>query len=450
MDGPQQRRKPYTLYQSGSAAAEPGAAPGPGGDEQAERLPQPSAEPGGAGPRGRRLARAQRHKRRRGRQLLAAAGLVAALAAVVTLTLASTGLIVGTDDDASGGDPTTQSSGPAGASGTGPSPSPTASPAPAPDRFTITAGGDVIGGFGVAAQLRRSGAGVFKAVAPWFEKSDVGFVNLESPITADGDPQAWKDVVIKGDPALAPALAESGINVVTMANNHAGDQGDSGLLDTFAAARAQDITVVGAGVDLRHARAGSVVKTDAGPTVAFLGFTDVLPLGYPATGTSPGVSPGRADPAAANDAIAAAADRADFVIVGWHWNFEFKTAPTALERQEGKAAVDAGADIVFAHHPHVLDGVERYRGGLIFYSLGNLVFSGWSGDTAETIIVRASVTRHRINARLIPVLLSPEGVPSVATGADASRILERVRRLSADLGTTVTIEDGYGWVQVRR
>ena len=308
----------------------------------------------------------------------------------------------------------------------------------------------MIGGFGVATQLRRSGAGVFTAVAPWFKKSDIGFVNLESPITADGDPQEWKDVVIKGDPALAPALARSGIDVVTMANNHAGDQGDSGLLDTFAAVHAQDITVVGAGVDLRHARAGSVVTTDAGPTVAFLGFTDVLPQGYPATATSPGVSPGRADPAAAYDAIAAAADDADFVIVGWHWNFEFKEAPSALERQEGRAAIDAGADVVFAHHPHVLNGVERYRGGLIFYSLGNLVFSGWSGDTAETMIVRASVSTHRINARLIPVLISPEGVPSVATGADASRILERVRRLSADLGTTVTIEDGYGWVQVRR
>ena len=419
MDAHQQRRKPYTLYRSGDVPAEPGA---------------------------------RRHRRRRGRRLLAAAGLVAALAAAVALALAATGLIAGTDDDGAGGGRTAQSPGTAGVSGAGPSPSPPdrPSPGPAPERFTITAGGDVIGGFGVARQLRQSGAGIFTAVAPWFEKSDIGFVNLESPITADGDPQQWKDVVIKGDPALAPALAKSGIDVVTMANNHAGDQGDSGLLDTFAAARARDITVVGAGIDLRRARAGSVVTTDAGPTVAFLGFTDVLPQGYPATATSPGVSPGRADPAAAYDAIAAAADDADFVIVGWHWNFEYKTAPSALERQEGRAAIEAGADVVFAHHPHVLNGVERYGDGLIFYSLGNLVFSGWSGDTAETMIVRASVTKHRINARLIPVLISPEGVPSVATGADASRILERVRRLSADLGTTVTIEGGYGWVQVRR
>ncbi len=308
----------------------------------------------------------------------------------------------------------------------------------------------MIGGFGVAGQLRQSGTRVFKAIAPWLKKSDFGFVNLESPLTAHGDPQTWKDVVIKGDPLLASVMAKSGIDVVTLANNHAGDQGDSGLLDTLKATKDHGITVVGAGRDLGRAMAGAVEETDAGVRVAFLGFTDVLPMGYPATDTSPGVAPGRADVTAVRKVIAKAADRADFVVVGWHWNFEYKTAPSALEAGEGRAAVDAGADVVFAHHPHVLNGVERYHDGLIFYSLGNLLFSGWSGETAETMIVSASVTHERIYARLIPVLLSPAGLPSIATGDDADRILQRVRRLSADLGTTVTIEDGYGWVRVRR
>ena len=83
------------------------------------------------------------------------------------------------------------------------------------------------------------------------------------------------------------------------------------------------------------------------------------------------------------------------MVVGWHWNFEYKRAPSALEESEGKAAIDAGADIVFAHHPHLLDGVEAYHGGLIVYSLGNLVFSGFSGETAETVLVRAIVTERR-------------------------------------------------------
>ena len=260
------------------------------------------------------------------------------------------------------------------------------------------------------------GSDLFKSVAPTFEKSDFGFVNLESPLTTGGDPQGWKDVVIKGNPDLAPAMAKSGINVVTMANNHAGDMGDSGLLDSIEYCEKNDIAVVGAGKDLKEALAGTVLETEDGVKVAFLGFSDVLPVGYPATSSSPGIAPGRADIGAVKKAIKAAKKKADFVIVGWHWNFEYKRAPSYLEESEGKAAIDAGADIVFAHHPHLLDGVEAYHGGLIFYSLGNLVFSGFSGETAETVLVRAKVSEDGIDAQLVPVVGGGSGVPSLATG----------------------------------
>ena len=131
-------------------------------------------------------------------------------------------------------------------------------------------------------------------------------MNLESPLTTGGDAQGWKDVVIKGNPDLAPAMAKSGINVVTMANNHAGDMGDSGLLDSIKYCEQNDIAVVGAGKDLNEAMAGTVLETEDGVKVAFLGFTDVLPVGYPATSSSPGVAPGRADIGAVKKAIKAA------------------------------------------------------------------------------------------------------------------------------------------------
>ena len=294
------------------------------------------------------------------------------------------------------------------------------------------------------------GSSLFKSIAPTFEKSDFGFVNLESPLTTGGDPQGWKDVVIKGNPDLAPAMAKSGINVVTMANNHAGDMGDSGLLDSIRYCEQNGITVVGAGKDLKAARGGAVLETDDGAKVAFLGFSDVLPVGYPATSTSPGTSPGRADLSAVKAAIKAAKKKADYVIVGWHWNFEYKRAPSYLEESEGKAAIDAGADIVFAHHPHLLDGVEAYHGGLIFYSLGNLVFSGFSGETAETVLVRAKVSEDGIDAQLVPVVGGGSGVPSLATGSQADSILQRFKGFSAALDTNVKVSDGKGYVHLKR
>ena len=435
MDPAPHARKPYTVYRSEDGAAAEAAPP--------PRPPAPPLSGGGRPPRrGRR--------RRRGGLLLLVITLaaLAALAAVALATLRPFG--GGTSATASTSAPQSALADTGGSSPTAtPSLSPTPAAAAGPAPVTVTAGGDVIGGFGVSGVVGSMGSGLFHGIAPFFESSDFGFVNLESPLTNGGDPQGWKDVVIKGNPALAPAMGKSGINVVTMANNHAGDMGDSGLIDSFRYCEKAGITVVGAGKNLKTAQAGALLKTD-GATTAFLGFSDVLPIGYPATSGSPGTSPGRADITAVKASIRAAAKKADYVFVGWHWNFEYKRAPSYLESSEGKAAVDAGADIVFAHHPHLLDGVQAYHGGLIFYSLGNLVFSGFSGETAQTVLVKAKVTPHAIDAKLIPVQVSGSGVPTVATGSTGLSILQRVKSLSAALGTSVKISANRGYVHVKR
>jgi poly-gamma-glutamate synthesis protein (capsule biosynthesis protein) len=434
MDPAPRARKPYTVYRSEDGAAAEAAPP--------PRGPQPPASGGGRPPRRRR-------RRRRGGLLLVVVIVVcAALAAVALATLRPFGGGKSATASTSAPQPAAAATGqPAQTAAS--TPSPTAAVPAAPTAVTVTAGGDVIGGFGVSGVVGSMGSGLFRGVAPFFTSSDFGFVNLESPLTNGGDPQGWKDVVIKGNPALAPAMAKSGINVVTMANNHAGDMGDSGLLDSVKYCRKAGVTVVGAGKDLKTAQAGAVIKTD-GATTAFLGFSDVLPVGYPATSGSPGTSPGRADINAVKANIRAAAKKADYVFVGWHWNFEYERAPSYLESSEGKAAVDAGADIVFAHHPHLLDGVQAYHGGLIFYSLGNLVFSGFAGETAQTVLVTAKVTPRTIDAKLIPVQISGSGVPTVATGSTGLSILQRVRSLSAALGTTVKIAGNRGYVHVKR
>jgi poly-gamma-glutamate synthesis protein (capsule biosynthesis protein) len=440
MDGQRKPPAPYTVYRSEAD----------GGTPQQEGRLLTNAE------RAARRAEARDRRRARRRRLTAslAASLLVAVAVLAGLVLSALGVL---GDRPAEAEPTASGSAaspaallPSSGSSPAPSPSPSPSATPAPPTVTVTGGGDVIGGFSVEPVLEREGAELLAGVAPLFQKSDFGFVNLESPLTAGGDPQSWKDVVIKGDPALAEAMAASGINVVTMANNHAGDQGDSGLLDSIRLCKKQGIAVVGAGKDLETAMAGRVLTTDDGDEVAFLGYTDVLPVGYPATPTSAGIAPGRADLGAVKDAIRRADRRSDFVVVGWHWNFEYKRAPSSLEESEGKAAVDAGADLVLAHHPHLLDGVQAYHGGLIVYSLGNLVFSGFSGETAETILIRTRLSPRRLQATLVPVLISNAGVPSRARGADAERILQRVKGFSADLGTKVTIRDEKGYVYVTR
>lgn len=435
-EAPMTRRhdKPYTTYRAGDA----------GGS---------GAQPQGPAPGRPRRDRARRRRRRSGGLFVVVVVVLLAVAAGGVMAAAGLGPFDGGGGESAAAEATPPATPSASASALAVAASPSPSPSPTPSAeptFSVTAGGDVIGGFGVAAAVDSLGSGLFESVTPTFEKSDFGFVNLESPLTTGGEAQGWKDVVIKGDPDLAPAMAASGIDVVTMANNHAGDMGDSGLLDSIAYCEKNDIAVVGAGEDLDEAMSGTILETADGTKVAFLGFTDVLPVGYPATSSSPGVAPGRADIAAVARAVRAAARKADFVIVGWHWNFEYKRAPSALELSEGHAAIDAGADIVFAHHPHLLNGVEEYHDGLIFYSLGNLVFSGFSGETAETLLVRAKVSKGRIDAQLVPVVGGGSGVPTVVKGAQAESILQRFQGFSSALDTDVTVADGRGYVHIRR
>jgi hypothetical protein len=98
----------------------------------------------------------------------------------------------------------------------------------------------------------------------------------------------------------------------------------------------------------------------------------------------------------------------------------------------------------------VLQGVQAYHGGLICWSLGNLVFGGFSGSPTESMLVQATVSKHRIAATLIPVHVSGSGVPTLASGSLAHRILARIRAYSAQLGTRVVIHGARGMVTVKR
>ncbi len=451
------RDKPYTTYRVGSdeplGVERCGTATG-GADRG-------GADRGGGAAGGRPRRRPPRRDRGRRLALIAAAVLVA-LVAVAGLTV-SGALPWSHGDQVAGKNGRTTAQGAAAASppaAATPSSSlaaaasssssfATATPTPTATSVTIVAGGDVIGDRSIRTIIaNQGGEAVFKGITGILTRADLAFVNLETPLTTSGDPQYWKDVVFKGDPRLAEAMADSGVDVVTMANNHAGDQGDSGLTDSLRHLRRAGLKVCGAGSDLATARLPRFFTVD-GVRVAFLGFTDVLPVGFPATSSSPGTSPGRSDVAAVKQAVRDAAKKADYVVVGWHWNYELTTAPSSLEAAEGKAVIDAGADLVIGHHPHVLQGVQAYHGGLIAWSTGNLVFDHQSGPCAETMLVRARLSKTRIAVDLIPLTIAYDGRPKRTYGGAAS-ILGRVKSYSASLGTKVTIADDTGHVVVKR
>ena len=326
----------------------------------------------------------------------------------------------------------------------GGSPSPMASSTPS---VTVVSGGDTMGDRGVKAFIAGHGAdAVFAGIAPVLRAADVAWVNLESPLTDISDPYPGKDVHFQGDPRLAPALADAGIDVVNMANNHAVDQGPAGLLDAIRRVEAAGVKVVGVGKNAAAARRPAIVRTSSGATVGLLGWTDIIWPGY-AAGSGPGVATARPDMSQVEQAIRQLKRRVDYVVVCFHWGIEYTDMPIGDQVSEAHAAIDAGADMVIGHHPHVLQGVQLYKGHFIVYSLGDLVFDHYSLATGQTVLVHAVLSPRGVKVTLIPVYVSSNGIPAIVTGAAGHAILLHMQQISAPLGTTLKIAGDRAYVR---
>lgn len=307
---------------------------------------------------------------------------------------------------------------------------------------SVACGGDVMGAWGVDSVIRSRGADyVMRSVKRVLRPADIAFLNAESPFSDKGSPQTWKDVYFRGNPALVPAMARAGVDVVTMANNHCLDYKAPALLDSIRRFNRVGVKVVGAGRNTTEAwRCRSITRN--GMKVGFMGWTDVMPPGFAATATSAGaaVGPLWSGAGRVRKAIRSASRRTDVLVVAFHWGVEGTHHPIAAQIQEAHAAIDAGADLVMSHHPHWLQGIERYHGGLIMYSFGDLVFPPLSRAAAETVIMTSKVSDRWITATITPYLLDGSGVPRRATGRDARSILRQLDRFSRARGTRLTFD----------
>lgn len=283
-------------------------------------------------------------------------------------------------------------------------------------RLTLTFVGDMMFGRNIADVIipKYGYEYLFQYVRPYFKYSDYVTGNFENPIVfQDGYPQARKYIHLSTRPAAAKALKKVGFSTVNLANNHMKDFGKQGLLDTLRAFRDAKLDTVGAGSDLKSA-AGVEYKTVNGIKIATLGFSDVMPVDFRARHNRSGIAP--ADPDVWFPAVAKAKKNAQLVVVHMHWGLEYDSRYHPRQKEFGRALIDAGADIVVGHHPHVLEPVEVYKNGVIFYSLGNFIFDqGWS-RTRESVFAQYKVLKNGTVRLEIHPLLIREGQPRPLTG----------------------------------
>lgn len=300
-------------------------------------------------------------------------------------------------------------------------------------RIRLAFAGDVMTAGRVEDVVKEHGYDFpFAYAKRWFQQADVAAVNLETPLTTRGVPAKDKQFVYKSSPQTAQAMIEAGIDIVNLANNHSMDQGEEGLLDTFAALTEAKLPYVGAGHDAEEAFTPVMLESQ-GIKLAFLGFTRVVPeVSWYAGKNKPGLATtyeGMKEKAA--EAVAKAKEQADLVVVIAHWGKEKVDFPEDYQRELARLYIDAGADLIVGGHPHVLQGLEQYKGKWIAYSLGNFIFTrAVQPVTWETAILQAECTKQGQCELTVAPFYTELGQAVPLEGEAGQAVLQRVESIS--------------------
>jgi poly-gamma-glutamate capsule biosynthesis protein CapA/YwtB (metallophosphatase superfamily) len=245
-----------------------------------------------------------------------------------------------------------------------------------------------------------------------FRHDDLTIVNVECPVTDRGS-QLVKEFSFHGTPAALPAMRDAGVDVGSLANNHAYDRGPDGVVDSRRNLAKAGIAPVGAGVDQSEALRPARFEIK-GWRIAVLGFDEVLdPLDEVAGPDKPGTAAGH-DFSLMVQAVRAAAVDADVVVVMIHWGVELDTLPRDYQIAEGHRLIDAGADAIFGAHSHRLQPMSVYHGRPIFWSLGNFVWPNFSTSGSTTAVAQVTISPNgRFVGKLLPAFITAPGHPEL-------------------------------------
>ena len=304
--------------------------------------------------------------------------------------------------------------------------------------------------------------------------ADITFGQLEGNLSNRGTRQLYTGAAGSrpNNPRGAKILSNAGFNIFSFASNHTMDWSEDAMLDTIDVMRDNNIVVIGAGKNIKQARKPAIIERK-GTKVGFLAYCSVVPRGYEAGEDKSGLAPVRAttiyrpvdsqqgmvariiteaypdDVAAMVKDIKKLRKSVDVLVVSMHWGVHFVPSVIAMYQYEvGHAAIDAGADIIIGHHPHILKGIEVYKGKVIFFSLCNfsmtltltelmkdtqnryLSFYGWEVDpdypnyafpidSQKTILVKCNIADKKIQrVAFLPCWITKKSQPEPLSRSD--------------------------------
>jgi len=261
--------------------------------------------------------------------------------------------------------------------------------------FSIIAGGDMMLARGAGTAVAARGSDYpFREIKAELDRHDIACANLESPVSARGSKfSPAKGIYFRADPGVLPGIAWSGFDFLSLANNHSLDWGPAALSDTMDSLRNVGIRFAGAGTTADEAFEPAVFNV-AGTSVAFIAINDVYPLSCSESGKT-AMTLSLKDKTLGGR-IKELEARYDIVIASVHAGVEYDRNQEEAKERAFRLLVDLGVDLVLGHHPHVVQDVEIYKGRVIAYSLGNLIFDqSWSVETSEGLLLEVGFSGER-------------------------------------------------------
>lgn len=278
--------------------------------------------------------------------------------------------------------------------------------------WTLIATGDVIPARSVNYKTitYKDFTWAWKNIAPLLKTGDITVINLESPLLSDC-PMTNDGFTFCGDKRHIEGLVYAGVDVVTLANNHIGNYGKSGIDETVQLLRSH-------GMDVAGINEKPPIRIVNNIRVGFLAYNDI---GSKEEGVS------WADRSVMEKEIQRLRNKADVVVVSMSWGVEYTATPSARQKEIAHVIIDSGADLVLGNHPHWTQPVEVYQGKYIVYAHGNTVFDQmWSEETKIGVIGKYTFSGMRLqNVEFIPTYIKDYGQPMLLTGDVKEKILEQ-------------------------
>ncbi|SES77176.1 poly-gamma-glutamate synthesis protein (capsule biosynthesis protein) [Methanococcoides vulcani] len=294
------------------------------------------------------------------------------------------------------------------------------------DTVTLMAVGDVMLGdhsicigHGVGSLIKKKRSEfIFENVSDILKKADITFGNLESVLSdIEIDPANIRSVQLRGSESSVDGLVSAGFDVMSVANNHCLEHGERSLIRTQELLSDSNIKTVGVSENKMRSR-DLVILDRNGISFGFLAYCLVRDeTAYCSV----------EDPHDIVSDIKKVKDDVDILIVSLHWGNEFVRKPSPDEFSLAHDIIDAGADLILGHHPHVLQGVESYNKGVIVYSMGNFVFDMWQRKMRESMIFSCKFSKNGIaDLEIIPIYINEHYQPTPLYGKDKDVLLSKI------------------------